>query len=52
MTALLKDRTQLFKEFPGSESVRRWMTGMLSARTYRPLGTDAIGIVTVHAYLS
>jgi type I restriction enzyme R subunit len=34
MTALLKDDTELFKQFSDNEAFRRWMTDMVFARTY------------------
>ena len=35
MTALLKDDTQLFKQFSDNESFRRWLTDTVFAQTYR-----------------
>ena len=34
MTAVLKDETQLFKEFSDNESFRRWLTDTVFALTY------------------
>ena len=34
MTALLKDDTQLFKQFSDDESFRRWLTNMVFGLTY------------------
>lgn len=36
MTALLKDDTQLFKEFSDNPSFKRWLTDMVFGLTYRP----------------
>ena len=38
MTALLKDDTQLFKQFSDNESFRRWMNDTIFTLTYRPEG--------------
>ena len=34
MTALLKDDTELFKQFSDNESFRRWLTDTIFALTY------------------
>jgi type I restriction enzyme R subunit len=34
MTALLKDDTELFKQFSDNDSFRRWMTDTVFALTY------------------
>ncbi len=34
MTAVLKDDTQLFKQFSDNEGFRRWLTDMVLALTY------------------
>ena len=38
MTAVLKDDTELFKQFMDNESFRRWMTDTVFGLTYEPLG--------------
>ena len=35
MTALLKDDTELFKQFSDTESFRRWLTDTVFGLTYR-----------------
>ena len=40
MTAVLKDDTQLFKQFMDNESFRRWMTDTVFGLTYEPSGED------------
>ena len=35
MTALLKDDTELFKQFSDNESFRRWLTDTIFAITYK-----------------
>ena len=40
MTALLKDDTELFKQFMDNESFRRWMTDTVFGLTYEPSGKD------------
>jgi type I restriction enzyme R subunit len=39
MTAVLKDDTELFKQFMDNESFRRWMTDTVFGLTYEPSGT-------------
>jgi len=39
MTALLKDDTELFKQFSDNESFRRWLTDMVFALTYSEPGS-------------
>ena len=34
MTAVLKDDTELYKQFSDNESFRRWLTDMVFALTY------------------
>jgi len=34
MTALLKDDTELFKQFSDNDSFRRWLTDMVFELTY------------------
>jgi len=41
MTAVLKDDTELFKQFMDNESFRRWMTDTVFALTYEPSGREA-----------
>ena len=41
MTALLKDDTELFKQFSDNESFRRWLTETVFAITYKPAEADA-----------
>jgi type I restriction enzyme, R subunit len=41
MTGLLKDDTELFKQFSDNESFRRWLLDTVFALTYRPVETDA-----------
>jgi type I restriction enzyme R subunit len=36
MTAVLKDDTELFKQFMDNESFRRWMTDAVFRLTYEP----------------
>ena len=36
MTALLKDDTELFKQYSDNESFRKWLTEMVFALTYKP----------------
>ena len=36
MTAVLKDDTQLFKEFSDNEGFRRWLTDTVFGLTYGP----------------
>ena len=44
MTAVLKDDTQLFKQFMDNESFRRWMTDTVFGLTYEPSGAgDLLG---------
>lgn len=38
MTALMKDDTELFKQFMDNESFRRWMTDTVFALTYQAAG--------------
>ncbi|MFH0350417.1 MAG: DEAD/DEAH box helicase family protein, partial [Chromatiales bacterium] len=40
MTAVLKDDTELFKQFMDNESFRRWMTDTVFGLTYEPSGED------------
>jgi hypothetical protein len=43
MTALLKDDTELFKQFVDNESFRRWLTDTVFGMTYdAPVGTPAV----------
>jgi len=39
MTALLKDDTELFKQFSDNESFRRWLNDMVFALTYSEAGS-------------
>jgi len=39
MTALLKDDTELFKQFSDNESFRRWLTDMVFGLTYEEVGS-------------
>jgi type I restriction enzyme, R subunit len=39
MTAVLKDDTELFKQFMDNESFRRWMTDTVFSLTYEPAGS-------------
>jgi len=39
MTALLKDDTELFKQFSDNESFRRWLTDTVFALTYSEPGS-------------
>ncbi len=41
MTALLKDDTELFKQFMDNESFRRWLTDTVFGQTYEASGTGA-----------
>ena len=41
MTAVLKDDTELFKQFSDNESFRRWLTDTVFALTYEPTTPDA-----------
>jgi type I restriction enzyme R subunit len=41
MTAVLKDDTELFKQFMDNESFRRWMTDTVFGLTYGALGREA-----------
>lgn len=44
MTALLKDDTELFKQFMDNESFRQWMTDTVFGLTYEPSGAgDLLG---------
>ncbi len=44
MTAVLKDDTELFKQFMDNESFRRWMTDTVFGVTYEPSGAgDLLG---------
>jgi len=38
MTDVLKDDTQLFKQFSDNESFRRWLTAMVLTITYETVG--------------
>ena len=38
MTDVLKDDTELFKQFSDNESLRRWLTDMVFAITYETHG--------------
>jgi type I restriction enzyme R subunit len=40
MTAVLKDDTELFKQFSDNDSFRRWLTDTVFALTYPPLGVE------------
>ena len=42
MTAMLKDDTELFKQFRDNESFRRWMTDTVFGLTYEPSGEDPL----------
>jgi len=39
VTALLRDDTELFKQFSDNESFRRWLTDMVFRLTYGEPGT-------------
>jgi type I restriction enzyme R subunit len=41
MTAVLKDDTELFKQFMDNDSFRRWMTDTVFGLTYEPSGQEA-----------
>jgi len=41
MTAVLKDDTELFKQFSDNESFRRWLTDTVFALTYEPASPEA-----------
>lgn len=41
ITALLRDNTELFKQFSDNESFRRWLTDTVFSLTYRAAGGDA-----------
>jgi type I restriction enzyme R subunit len=42
MNALLKDDTELFKQFSDNEGFRRWLTDMVFEMTYEePVGAGA-----------
>lgn len=41
MTAVLKDDTELFKQFSDNESFRRWLTDTVFALTYEPSSPEA-----------
>ena len=41
MTALLKDDTELFKQFSDNESFRKWLLDTVFALTYKPPEADA-----------
>lgn len=41
MTAVLKDDTELFKQFTDNDSFRRWLTDTVFQLTYEPAGTEA-----------
>lgn len=43
MTALLKDDTQLFKQFQDNDGFRRWLTDAVFGLTYRPPGDSQQG---------
>jgi type I restriction enzyme, R subunit len=43
MTAVLKDDTQLFKEFSDNESFRRWLTDTVFGLTYEVAGGGGVG---------
>ncbi len=42
MTAVLKDDTELFKQFMDNESFRRWMTDTVFGLTYEPSGAGGL----------
>lgn len=42
MTALLKDDTELFKQFSDNESFRRWLTDMMFSLTYTETPTNGL----------
>lgn len=42
MTAVLKDDTELFKQFSDNESFRRWLTETIFALTYEEAGTGGL----------
>jgi type I restriction enzyme R subunit len=42
MTAVLKDDTELFKQFMDNESFRRWMTDTVFRLTYEPAAGDGL----------
>ena len=42
MTAVLKDDTELFKQFMDNESFRRWMTDTVFGLTYEPSGASGL----------
>ena len=44
MTAVLKDDTELFKQFMDNEGFRRWMTDTIFGLTYEALGTAGLTI--------
>ena len=49
MTALLKDDTELFKQFSDNESFRKWLSEMVFGLTYTPdseIGVQHMGIAT------
>ena len=40
MTSVMKDDTELFKQFMDNESFRRWMTDTVFGLTYESSGED------------
>jgi type I restriction enzyme R subunit len=38
MNGLLKDDTELFRQFSDNESFKRWLTETVFLQTYQPLG--------------
>ena len=46
MNAVLKDDTELFKQFVDNESFRRWLSDTVFEITYdRPMGREGAGVV-------
>jgi type I restriction enzyme R subunit len=42
MTAVLKDDTELFRQFSDNESFRRWLTDMVFGLTYERAGAGRL----------
>jgi type I restriction enzyme, R subunit len=47
MMAVLKDDTELFKQFSDNDSFRRWLTDMVFSMTYDPQGADDVDRPTI-----
>ena len=44
MTAVLKDDTELFKQFMDNEEFRKWLTGLVFDLTYTSPGAAGVSI--------